>query len=155
MLAAGLSLLNVFVLGLVQRKRERAALRAIGVTSGQEQAVIVGNAGILGALVACLAVLGGVGLTYLWSLGSPVYYGIKIEWGVAGSAVGSRIRYRPDRRGVSGAAVATAGDRRSAANQLAVHLAVQSWNVVACPPKSVHVFPTRGARHGFEFLGRQ
>jgi putative ABC transport system permease protein len=23
-----------------------------------------------------------VGLTYLWSLGSPVYYGIKIEWGV-------------------------------------------------------------------------
>ena len=26
--------------------------------------------------------LGGVGLTYLWSLGSPVYYGIKIDWGV-------------------------------------------------------------------------
>ena len=24
----------------------------------------------------------GVGLTYLWSLGSPVYYGIKIDWGV-------------------------------------------------------------------------
>jgi putative ABC transport system permease protein len=23
-----------------------------------------------------------VGLTYLWSLGSPVYYGIKIDWGV-------------------------------------------------------------------------
>jgi putative ABC transport system permease protein len=82
MAAAGLSLLNVFVLGLVQRKRERAALRAIGVTSGQEQAVIIANAGLLGALVAGLAVLGGVGLTYLWSLGSPVYYGIKIEWGV-------------------------------------------------------------------------
>jgi putative ABC transport system permease protein len=82
MAAAGLSLLNVFVLGLVQRKRERAALRAIGVTSGQEQAVIIANAGLLGLLVGCLAVLGGVGLTYLWSLGSPVYYGIKIEWGV-------------------------------------------------------------------------
>jgi putative ABC transport system permease protein len=82
MLTAGLSLLNVFVLGLVQRKRERAALRAIGVTSGQEQAVIIANAGLLGLLVAGLAVLGGVGLTYLWSLGSPVYYGIKIEWGV-------------------------------------------------------------------------
>ena len=82
MVAAGLSVLNVFVLGLVQRKRERAALRAIGVTSGQEQAVIIANAGLLGVLVACLAVLGGVGLTYLWSLGSPVYYGIKIEWGV-------------------------------------------------------------------------
>ena len=82
MAAAGLSLLNVFLLGLVQRKRERAALRAIGVTSGQEQAVILANAGLLGLLVAGLAVLGGVGLTYLWSLGSPVFYGIKIEWGV-------------------------------------------------------------------------
>lgn len=82
MAAAGLSVLNVFLLGLVQRKRERAALRAIGVTSGQEQAVIIANAGLLGLLVAGLAVLGGVGLTYLWSLGSAVYYGIKIEWGV-------------------------------------------------------------------------
>ena len=83
MAAAGLSILNVFVLGLVQRKRERAALRAIGVTSGQEQAVIIANAGLLGLLVAGVAVLGGLGLTYLWSLGSPVYYGIKIDWGVA------------------------------------------------------------------------
>jgi putative ABC transport system permease protein len=81
MAAAGLSVLNVFVLGLVQRKRERAALRAIGMASGQEQAVIIANAGVLGALVAGMAVLGGVGLTYLWTLGSPVYYGIKIEWG--------------------------------------------------------------------------
>jgi putative ABC transport system permease protein len=82
MAAAGISVLNVFVLGLVQRRRERAALRAIGATSGQEQAVILANAGLLGFLVAGLAVLGGMGLTYLWSLGSPVYYGIKIEWGV-------------------------------------------------------------------------
>ncbi len=49
MAAAGLSVLNVFLLGLVQRRRERAALRAIGVTSGQEQAVIVANAGLLGS----------------------------------------------------------------------------------------------------------
>lgn len=82
MAAAGLSVLNVFVLGLVQRKRERAVLRAIGMTAGQEQAVIIANAGLLGVLVAGMAVLGGMGLTYLWSLGSPVYYGIKIEWGV-------------------------------------------------------------------------
>jgi putative ABC transport system permease protein len=82
MAAAGLSVLNVFVLGLVQRKRERAALRAIGMTAGQEQAVILANAGLLGLLVAGVAVLGGAGLTYLWSLGSPVFYGIKIEWGV-------------------------------------------------------------------------
>jgi putative ABC transport system permease protein len=82
MAAAGLSVLNVFVLGLVQRKRERAALRAIGMTARQERAVIIANAGLLGVLVAGLAVVGGVGMTYLWSLGSPVYYGIKIEWGV-------------------------------------------------------------------------
>ncbi|SRX96154.1 hypothetical protein [Saccharothrix espanaensis DSM 44229] [Mycobacterium shimoidei] len=84
MAAAGFSLLNVFVLGLVQRRRERAALRAIGVTSGQEQAVIIANAGLLGSLVAGFAVFGGMGLTYLWSLGSPVYYGIKIDWDVLG-----------------------------------------------------------------------
>ena len=82
MAAAGISVLNVFLLGLVQRKRERAALRAIGATSGQEQAVIIANAGLLGFLVAGIAVLGGIGLTYLWSLGSPVFYGIKIQWGV-------------------------------------------------------------------------
>jgi len=82
MAAAGLSVLNVFVLGLVQRKRERAALRAIGVLPLQEQAVVIAHAGLLALLVAVLGGLGGVGLTYLWSLGSPVYYGIKIAWGV-------------------------------------------------------------------------
>jgi putative ABC transport system permease protein len=58
MTAAGLSVLNVFVLGLVQRKRERAVLRAIGATCGQEQAVIIANAGLLGLLAASVAVLG-------------------------------------------------------------------------------------------------
>ncbi len=83
MAAAGLSVLNVFVLGLVQRKRERAVLRAIGAKPRLEQAVVIAHAGLLGLLVAVLGALGGVGLTYLWSLGSPVYYGIKIDWGVA------------------------------------------------------------------------
>jgi putative ABC transport system permease protein len=82
MAAAGLSVLNVFVLGLVQRKRERAVLRAIGATPRHEQAVVIAHAGLLGLLVAVLGGLGGVGLTYLWSLGSPVYYGIKVDWGV-------------------------------------------------------------------------
>ncbi|MUM32306.1 ABC transporter permease, partial [Mycolicibacterium sp. CBMA 361] len=82
MTAAGLSVLNVFILGLLQRRRERAALRAIGMTSWQEQAVIIAGAALLGSMVAGIAVLGGMGMTYLWSLGSPVYYGIKIDWGV-------------------------------------------------------------------------
>jgi putative ABC transport system permease protein len=84
MAAAGLSVLNVFVLGLLQRRRERAVLRAIGVTRGQEQAVIIAYAVLLGLLVAVAGGLGGIGLTYLWSLGSPVYYGIKVEWAVLG-----------------------------------------------------------------------
>lgn len=90
--AAGLSMLNVFVLGLVQRKRERAALRAIGMTAGQEQAVILNHAGVLATLVAGLAVLGGVGMTYLWSLGSPVYYGIAIRWGVPASTLRTAVQ---------------------------------------------------------------
>jgi putative ABC transport system permease protein len=87
MAAAGLSLLNVFLLGLVQRRRERAALRAIGMTVGQEQAAVLANAGLLGVLVAGLAVLGGLVNTYLWSLGSPVFYGVKIQWGVSPAAL--------------------------------------------------------------------
>lgn len=80
--AAGLSVLNVFILGLLQRRRERAALRAIGMTPGQEQSVILAHAGLLSAIVAGIAMLGGLCMTYLWALGSPVYYGIKIDWGV-------------------------------------------------------------------------
>ena len=82
MALAGLSVLNVFVLGLVQRKRERAALRAIGVTPSQEQAVVLAHAGLLGLVAAVFGALGGLGLSYLWTLGSPVYYGIKIDWAV-------------------------------------------------------------------------
>src|SRR5262249_46074443 len=82
MAAAGLSVLNVFVLGLVQRRRERAVLRAIGVTQRQEQAVVLAHAGLLALLVAVAGGLGGIGLTYLQSLGSPVNYGIEIAWGV-------------------------------------------------------------------------
>lgn len=85
MAAAGLSVLNVFVLGLVQRRRERAVLRAIGVTQRQEQAVVLAHASLLALLVAVAGGLGGIGLTYLQSLGSPVNYGIEIAWGLPAS----------------------------------------------------------------------
>ena len=84
MAAAGLSVLNVFVLGLVQRRRERAVLRAIGVTPWQEQAVVIAHAGVLALMVAAIGGLGGLGIAYLWSLGAPVYYGIRIDWEVMG-----------------------------------------------------------------------
>lgn len=82
MIAAGLSILNVFVLGLVQRRRERAALRAIGATTGQEQGVVIAHAAVLGMLVAAIGAVDGITLTYLWTMGSPVFYGIAIPWGV-------------------------------------------------------------------------
>ncbi|MFW0794083.1 ABC transporter permease [Gordonia sp. CPCC 205515] len=79
MVAAGLSVLNVFILGLVQRRRERAVLRAIGTTAGQEQGVIAANAMILWVVIGVLAALGAIGLIYLWTLGSPVFYGITLH----------------------------------------------------------------------------
>ena len=87
--AAGLSILNVFVLGLVQRKRERAALRAIGATTRQEQAVVIAHAIVLGLLVAVLGGLGGIGIAYLWSMGSPVFYGVRIHWEMTSPALRS------------------------------------------------------------------
>jgi putative ABC transport system permease protein len=91
MAAAGLGVLNVFVLGLVQRRRERAVLRAIGVTQRQEQAVVLAHGGLLALLVAVAGGLGGIGLTYLQSLGSPVNYGITIAWGLSVSPLVSGI----------------------------------------------------------------
>ena len=114
MAAAGLSLLNVFVLGLVQRKRERAALRAIGATSGQEQAVIIANAGLLG--------LAGRGPRSAWGRGPYVFVVAGLtrvlrhqdRLGCAGAATanrsGGRDVARPGRRGVSRDPFAPAGD---------------------------------------------
>ena len=129
MAAAGLSVLNVFVLGLVQRKRERAALRAIGMTAGQEQAVIVANACLLGVLVACLAVLGGMGLTYLWSLAHRCTTASRSNGECAESVlrtgVASGVRSRPGGRGVSGDPCAATGNGRGTSKQLGVDFAVQ------------------------------
>ena len=123
MAAAGLSVLNVFVLGLVQRKRERAVLRAIGVTSGQEQAVIIANAGLLGVLVAVPRRARGCGPRRISGRWAHRCTTASRSTGVCcrcrcGPAVAARDRARPGRRGVSGDPFAAAGDRRGAANQL-------------------------------------
>lgn len=91
MTVACLSLLNVFVLGLVQRTRERAALRAVGVVPRQEQAVVLAQAALLCVVVAVLGCIGGLGHLYLWSLGSPVYYGVTIDWGLLAQPLGTGV----------------------------------------------------------------
>ncbi len=82
MLTAGISVLNVFLLGLVQRRRERAVLRAIGTTTRREQAVVIAQGLVLAVLAAGFAVLGGLGLIYLQALASPVFYGFQLSWGI-------------------------------------------------------------------------
>ncbi|MFG1793124.1 FtsX-like permease family protein [Nocardia sp. NPDC049149] len=82
MITAGISVLNIFVLGLIQRRRERAVLRAIGVSIGTEQAAIAIQAALLAFLTAVAALLGGLGLIYLQALASPVFYGFQLRWSV-------------------------------------------------------------------------
>ena len=123
MAAAGLSVLNVFVLGLVQRKRERAALRAIGMTSGQEQAVIIANAGLLGLLVAGLRCLGvwASRISGRWAhrcTTASRSNGARRSWRCEPG--GSAYSARPGRRCVSRDPCAAARDGRGAANQLTV-----------------------------------
>ena len=92
MAAAGLSVLNVFVLGLIQRKRERAALRAIGVTPRQEQAVVIAHAALLALLVAVLGGLGGVGLDLSMVAGFTRVLRHQDRLGCAGTATANRSR---------------------------------------------------------------
>ena len=122
MAAAGLSVLNVFVLGLVQRKRERAVLRAIGVIprartgrhhrprrpawlAGRRSRCARGR----GSDVSVVAGLTGV-LRHQDRLGC------------AGAATtnrsGRRVRARPGCGGVSRDPCATVGNGRGAARQL-------------------------------------
>ncbi|MBF6216090.1 ABC transporter permease [Nocardia puris] len=81
---AGVSVLNIFLLGLVQRRRERAVVRALGATPGVEQAVIVVQAALLAAACVAAGLAGGSGLVYLQALTSPVNYGVQVDWGAVG-----------------------------------------------------------------------
>lgn len=82
MAAAGLGVLTTFLLGLIQRRRERAVLSAIGATAGQLRAVVAATALVVAVSAAVLGVLGGWGLVALQSLASPVFYGVTVRWGV-------------------------------------------------------------------------
>lgn len=82
MITAGISVLNVFVLALVQRRRERAVLRAIGSTVGTERAVVLAQAVLLAGLTIAFATAGGLGLIHLQATASPVFYGFQLAWGV-------------------------------------------------------------------------
>ncbi|MGB3484637.1 MAG: hypothetical protein WBB07_20770 [Mycobacterium sp.] len=71
--------------------RERAVLRAIEATQRLEQAVLLTHASLLLIVVSVAGGLGGIGLTYLQSLGSPANYGIKIEWGLSATSLSTGV----------------------------------------------------------------
>jgi putative ABC transport system permease protein len=83
MAAGALATLNLLLLGLVQRRRERAVLRAIGLDVQSERGSLL----LQGGLLAVCATLAGIAATHLmvWLLteASPVYYGFRLTWGVA------------------------------------------------------------------------
>lgn len=82
MAAAAVALLNMLLLGMLERRHERAVLRAIGMEDGQERRVIFLQAGIAAAVGAITAVAVTLLFTWLLSLASTAYYGVAVTWGV-------------------------------------------------------------------------
>ena len=83
MVVAALGIVNTLSVGVMERVREIAILRAHGMTVGQVQAMVVAEAAIMGAIGGVLAVV--VGLLVAWSMvvaGAPQDFaaGLAIPW---------------------------------------------------------------------------
>ena len=63
---AGLGVLNTLAMGVAERRREIAILRSHGMTTGQVQAMVVSEAGIMGAVGGLAAI--GTGLLVAWAI---------------------------------------------------------------------------------------
>jgi len=78
--AAGIGVLNLLLLGLMQRRRERALHRAMGMDTGQEYRTSLMESGVIGGLGA----LFGVAATLLFSLQlsvvAPVFLTTSVGW---------------------------------------------------------------------------
>ena len=80
---AAAGIVNALSVGVVERAREIAILRAHGMTVGQVQAMVVSEAAILGAIGGVLAV--GTGLAVAWAMivaGAPRDFaaGLSVPW---------------------------------------------------------------------------
>ncbi|HET8571042.1 MAG TPA: FtsX-like permease family protein [Candidatus Limnocylindria bacterium] len=87
---AALGIVNTLSVGVVERVREIAILRAHGMTVGQVQAMVVAEAAIMGAIGGLLAA--GIGLGVAWIMvvaGAPQEFaaGLSIAWPVLVSVV--------------------------------------------------------------------
>lgn len=89
MFAAAVALLNMLLLGMLERRHERAVLRALGMEDTQERRVILTQTLVVALVGAVTAV--GVTLVFTWllSLASTAYYGVSVRWGLVPAALGT------------------------------------------------------------------
>jgi putative ABC transport system permease protein len=87
---AALGIVNTLSVGVVERVREIAILRAHGMTVGQVQAMVVAEAAIMGAIGGLLAAV--IGLAVAWAMvtaGAPKEFagGLAVSWPVLVSVI--------------------------------------------------------------------
>ena len=86
----GLGIVNTLAVGVLERRREIAILRSHGMTVGQVQAMVVTEAGIIGAVGGLAAVaIGGVVAWITIAVAAPNDFagGIAIPWGLLAAVV--------------------------------------------------------------------
>ena len=87
MLTAAFAVLDMMLLSLLARRRERAALRTIGLSPVQEAGIVVGNALTLAGYGAFLGVGAGFVLELGFNIAAPVLTGMTPPFVVDGGAV--------------------------------------------------------------------
>jgi putative ABC transport system permease protein len=80
--AGGLAVMNILLLAILQRRRTRAAMRAIGQTAASERATLLTQAAVFGTLAIVFGLVWSQLFVWLLSLSSPVYYGFQLVWAV-------------------------------------------------------------------------
>jgi putative ABC transport system permease protein len=88
-LIGAVGIVNTLTLGVTERTREIAVLRAHGMTVGQVEGMVVTEAAIMGVVGGLLAVAAGVGVTWLLVTLAPRDFaaGLVIPWPLVGAVV--------------------------------------------------------------------
>jgi putative ABC transport system permease protein len=88
-LIGAVGIVNTLTLGVTERTREIAVLRAHGMTVGQVEGMVVTEAAIMGTVGGLLAVAAGVGVTWLLVTLAPRDFaaGLVIPWPLVGAVI--------------------------------------------------------------------
>ncbi len=90
-IAGGIAVVNMLLLAVVQRRRTRAELRAIGQTQSGERRALLAQAGVLAVLAAAFGLVWSQVFVWLLAASSPAYYGFQLDWGVVAKPIGEGI----------------------------------------------------------------